>query len=229
MDSISIDIPSETNVEIELISPTLDPSNLVTLTLGSSNKNDNSGEIIEIDISNDDPETVEIYISDVSDISNNGNIDTFDLQIVELNLKTTKHFCYLLRSLSSKRTYVGYSTDPWRRLKAHNEIRPEIKRQGAKKTLKGRPWELICFVSGFPDHTTALQFEYAVNHGKHGSYSVPGRIEKFITVLSRKHYTPKMIPFTDRLTWYWVGKPNIPYHMFNIPYHLCDTQYIERQ
>jgi predicted GIY-YIG superfamily endonuclease len=73
------------------------------------------------------------------------------------------HYCYLLQSIPNpRRTYVGYTVDPKRRLRQHNG---EIK-GGAKKTRKGRPWRMICYIGGFPDERTALQFEYANHHPK---------------------------------------------------------------
>lgn len=65
-------------------------------------------------------------------------------------------YCYLLKSTVSKRYYIGYSVDPSRRLRQHNG---EIE-GGAKKTHKGRPWVIICIISGFPDSHTALRFEW---------------------------------------------------------------------
>src|SRR5437588_464498 len=62
---------------------------------------------------------------------------------------------YFLQSLTSKRTYVGYTNNPFRRLKEHNEggVR------GAKRT-KGSQWKIVCVISGFPTARAALQFEF---------------------------------------------------------------------
>jgi predicted GIY-YIG superfamily endonuclease len=76
-----------------------------------------------------------------------------------------KHYCYLLRSLNpkfSRRTYIGYTVDPARRLRQHNgEICG-----GAKKTKFARPWRMVCYIEGFPDERTALQFEWINHHPK---------------------------------------------------------------
>lgn len=63
---------------------------------------------------------------------------------------------YFLQSTTSNKTYVGYSTDPFHRLRQHNG---ELE-GGAKRTKVGRPWRIHCIVSGFPTSTAALQFEY---------------------------------------------------------------------
>ncbi|CAI2169681.1 2630_t:CDS:1 [Funneliformis geosporum] len=68
--------------------------------------------------------------------------------------------CYLLRSLAPKHkqtSYIGSTNDPKRRLRQHNG---EIA-LGAKKTESKRPWEMVLFVYGFPNHTSALQFEWS--------------------------------------------------------------------
>ena len=66
------------------------------------------------------------------------------------------HNVYLLRSAHTRRTYVGYSPDPFRRLRQHNG---EI--AGGSAPTAGRPWELVLFVRGFRSKHSALAFEYA--------------------------------------------------------------------
>lgn len=67
--------------------------------------------------------------------------------------------CYLLVSRASpqaKRTYVGFTTDPKKRLRQHNgELAG-----GACRTTSGRPWQQVCVVYGFTNKVSALQFEW---------------------------------------------------------------------
>lgn len=70
---------------------------------------------------------------------------------------TVSYTVYFLKSLSSKRTYVGYTNNIYRRIKQHNG---ELE-GGAKRTKQGRPWQVVCIISGFPTCNAALQFEYA--------------------------------------------------------------------
>ena len=88
-------------------------------------------------------------------------------QLVEKQQEQGKHFhCYLLRSLNPKhpnKTYVGFTTDPYRRLRQHNGI---IK-GGARRTSHrhgGQPWEFTVIVHGFPTQVKGLQFEWAWQH-----------------------------------------------------------------
>mmetsp|Transcript_16807 Transcript_16807/g.36273 ORF Transcript_16807/g.36273 Transcript_16807/m.36273 type:complete len:318 (+) Transcript_16807:81-1034(+) len=75
------------------------------------------------------------------------------------------HFhCYLLRSVDPDhplKTYIGFTTNPQRRLRQHNgEITG-----GARRTAKqGRPWEYVAVIDGFQDKVTAMQFEWAWQH-----------------------------------------------------------------
>lgn len=53
------------------------------------------------------------------------------------------------------KTYIGITPDLDRRLNQHNGLLA-----GGAMATKGREWERICHVKGFPDHRAALQFEW---------------------------------------------------------------------
>lgn len=59
---------------------------------------------------------------------------------------------YLLTS--GRRTYIGSTTDPLRRLRQHNG---EI--QGGARSTRGKQWSLVLYVTGFPDRSSACRWE----------------------------------------------------------------------
>ena len=69
-------------------------------------------------------------------------------------------FCYLLITSDYSNTYVGATIDLDRRLRQHNkEIKGGARATGSK-VAKGGLWERVCYVSGFPDWSATLQFEW---------------------------------------------------------------------
>lgn len=72
-------------------------------------------------------------------------------------------FVYCLATVDEPvQTYIGATTEPNRRLDQHNSGR----KAGGAKATAARPeaWYRVCFVSGFPDWSSALSFEW---HWKH--------------------------------------------------------------
>lgn len=114
------------------------------------------------------------------------------------------HCVYLLRSLDPKhprKTYVGYTVDPSRRIRQHNG---EIS-GGAKRTSKARPWKMVCYIEGFPDKRTALQYEWINNHPKIKRWGVNGRITTMKETLMKDKFTKTSKPTKDlNLTINWL-------------------------
>jgi predicted GIY-YIG superfamily endonuclease len=78
--------------------------------------------------------------------------------------------CYLLKSEASvhaNRSYIGFTTDPVRRLRQHNGL---LKAGGARQTARFRPWRMVCTVWGFPTKVSALQFEWAWQHANESRF-----------------------------------------------------------
>ncbi|CED83043.1 structure-specific endonuclease subunit slx1 [Phaffia rhodozyma] len=83
----------------------------------------------------------------------------------------TLYSCYLLRPVyaRSRRTYVGSTPHPMRRLRQHN--REAL--GGAAYTRKWGPWNMEMLVYGFPSKHSALQFEWAWQHPERSRFLRP--------------------------------------------------------
>ncbi|RNF11759.1 putative structure-specific endonuclease [Trypanosoma rangeli] len=79
-------------------------------------------------------------------------------------MDTRFHCVYLLTSLDPQcvgEYYVGYTVNPIRRLRQHNG---ELVSGAWRTKRRGRPWELVCCVSGFGEDRIALKFEWCWQH-----------------------------------------------------------------
>jgi len=109
----------------------------------------------------------------------------------------TESFVYLLEC-SNGNTYVGATVDLDRRLRQHNK---EIK-GGAHATSiqvsKGASWKRHCFVSGFPDWTAALQFEWRwkqLSRKRSEQKPIDRRMAALDQLLTLEKSTEKALPF----------------------------------
>lgn len=103
-----------------------------------------------------------------------------------LKISTPENICcYLLRSLTTKRTYVGVTVNRCHRLTQHNG---ELS-GGAKYTQKGRPWKMVSYITGFPTYSNALQLEWKLHHYKSRRSSLSGRIQTMSEILSLEKWT----------------------------------------
>lgn len=108
-------------------------------------------------------------------------------------------FVYLLVS-SDDATYVGATVDVNRRLRQHNK---EIKggaHATAAKVNKGETWVRACHVSGFPDWSAALQFEWrwkqlGRTQCKHIRSPLGRRLHSLHVLLSLERPTTAAIPY----------------------------------
>ena len=94
------------------------------------------------------------------------------------------HYVYILKEIDGKRTYVGYTVNPERRIRQHNG---EI--TGGAKYTQGKKWEYVGYLTGFPDKYIALQCEWKIKHpyGRKRSNGIDGRLEaiKYIFTLDK--------------------------------------------
>ena len=106
-------------------------------------------------------------------------------------------YCYLLES--SGRTYIGATVDPNRRLQQHNGDK-----SGGARATKGRVWTRVVYVSGFPDWTAALQFEWAWKRFSRGRNGTFGKLDGLLALLRNKKSTSSSLPYM-----YWSEGPTV--------------------
>ncbi|CAL5066337.1 unnamed protein product [Urochloa decumbens] len=146
--------------------------------------------------------------------------------------------CYLLRSMcprSKSRTYIGFTVNPRRRIRQHNG---EIA-SGASRTRRGRPWEMVLCIYGFPSNVAALKFEWAWQHPTE-SYAVRNAAAEFKSLggIGNKvklAYTMLNLPSWDNLnltvnffssknTKFTAGCPSLPSQMKTVVCAMEDLQ-----
>lgn len=131
---------------------------------------------------------------------------------------------YLILGSDEKRTYIGASNDPVRRLKCHNGVLSG----GAKATQKCRPWKHICIISGL-NNKSALQLEWRLkkwNSPKTGKLtSCPGiqnRILNIFRVLNLKKWTSNAVDSNTiplHIKWF-ISNKEIISHCNQLPKHI---------
>lgn len=116
-------------------------------------------------------------------------------------------YVYLLLSTNNN-TYVGATIDIHRRLRQHNcEIKGGAKAT-TSKVSRGETWRRVCYVSEFPNWSSALQFEWRWKQlsRKIKKYKSPleKRMEALNILLSLDRSTLKAIPFSE-----WENSPKV--------------------
>jgi len=105
----------------------------------------------------------------------------------------TEYFCYILKNSTNNKTYNGFTVNPYRRLRQHNQ---EIK-GGAKYTKKygNRDWEMFVLIGGYPNSQNALQSEWRIKHPDkkykiNKKYCTPlGKIKGLCEILQDEQWT----------------------------------------
>ncbi len=71
-----------------------------------------------------------------------------------------KYYVYILESSDKAATYVGATINLDHRLRQHNKELAGGAHATSVKVAQGSSWRRVCHVSGFPDWSAALQFEW---------------------------------------------------------------------
>ncbi len=93
--------------------------------------------------------------------------------------------CYLLIS-QSRHTYIGSTTDVFRRLRQHNG---ELS-SGAKRTSSNRPWRLLAYIN-VGEKILALQLEWQLKKAR----GFKKRLEKFVSLSAEKNLKLNIMEF----------------------------------
>lgn len=95
--------------------------------------------------------------------------------------------CYIIKSINTPYTYIGYTVDFSRRLRQHNR---DIS-GGAKHTAKYYPFSPVCIIAGCQSNKVALNLEWKLQHlNNHPRKRVYPRVTNILknleVVLSKK-------------------------------------------
>jgi predicted GIY-YIG superfamily endonuclease len=117
-------------------------------------------------------------------------------------------YVYLLESTNGA-TYVGATVDLERRLRQHNKELVGGAQQTSMRVVRGETWKRVCYVSGFPDWSAALQFEWRfkqISRKYFGSVKMPlhRRMEALKMLLSLERPTTKALAYSE-----WSSPPEI--------------------
>ena len=127
------------------------------------------------------------------------------------NLIPSDHSCYILLAKNHNKFYIGYTTNLKRRLRQHNG---ELV-GGAKKTKRWGPWVIFCHFTGFVDKSTALRFEFRLQHPKRRKFKTENIISYILymiyDLLNKKdgvfNWPTLTILWYDK--YYHINRPNI--------------------
>ena len=106
-------------------------------------------------------------------------------------------------------TYVGATVNLERRIRQHNKELVGGAVATSNKVVKGLMWNMVCYVSGFPDWIATLQFEWRLKQltrkiNDKSLTPIERRYKALDTLLSMERSTSKAVPFSE-----WTEPPKI--------------------
>ena len=99
-------------------------------------------------------------------------------------------------------TYVGATVNLERRIRQHNKELVGGAVATGSKVNKGYMWNMVCYVSGFPDWVSTLQFEWRLKQltrkiNDKSLTPIERRYKALDTLLSLDKSTSKAIPYSE--------------------------------
>jgi len=113
---------------------------------------------------------------------------------------------------------VGATVDLNRRLRQHNKEISGGAHATGKKVSQGHTWKRVCYVSGFPDWVSTLQFEWRwkqITRTLAKDAPITRRMKALKKLIGLTQSTSKAIPYTE-----WPSPPVIHFECTE-----CETQY----
>ena len=106
-------------------------------------------------------------------------------------------------------TYAGATVNLERRIRQHNKELVGGAVATSNKVVKGLMWNMVCYVSGFPDWIATLQFEWRLKQltrkiNDKSLTPIERRYKALDTLLSMERSTSKAVPFSE-----WAEPPKI--------------------
>jgi structure-specific endonuclease subunit SLX1 len=95
----------------------------------------------------------------ITDSSDNGH-DNKQNTLIPHPSNDKKYYVYILESSDKAATYVGATINLDHRLRQHNKELAGGAHATSVKVAQGYFWCRVCHVTGFPDWSAALQFEW---------------------------------------------------------------------
>jgi predicted GIY-YIG superfamily endonuclease len=124
-----------------------------------------------------------------------------------------KYYVYILESSDKAATYVGATINLDHRLRQHNKELAGGAHATSVKVAQGSSWHRVCHVSGFPDWSAALQFEWRLKqlsrkicktHSQLHLKPIDRRIQALHQLLALERPTSKAKAFSE-----WNTPPKI--------------------
>jgi len=104
--------------------------------------------------------------------------------------------CYFLTNKTMGRTYIGITKETTidRRLRQHNG---EI--AGGAKYTRGDIWNRLCYISGFPNKQSVLQFEWSWKYisKKLRENVLDNRLKALFILANKDKWTSKSMSYSD--------------------------------